>query len=209
MMPSLYKNVSVSSRKPRMFLRRRAETRLRAIQTFIADGVPVALLTLCLVIPFSISNPTQSIAQSNETFSSGSFIINMGVTPQTNANGLVPYGMIYDLITNYNIEIKWVINSSKAKDGADFTYSGVDYKGGAFIIRAKVITTAITCRITYWQRQSMQCVYTTSSVTAPVYTTLSYFPKTMIDNTSGKQNNIAAYYTDAAIPSTSYTIGNP
>jgi hypothetical protein len=34
-----------------------------------------------------------------ETFPTGSFIINMGATnPQTIANGLKPYGLIYDLI---------------------------------------------------------------------------------------------------------------
>ena len=31
-------------------------------------------------------------------------------TAQTINNGLKPYGMIYDLIVNYKIPIKWVIN---------------------------------------------------------------------------------------------------
>jgi len=148
-------------------------------------------------------------ATANETFSSGSFIINMGVTPQTYANGLKPYGMLYDLIMNYNIEVKWVINTTKAKDGADFTYSAVDYKGGPFIIRAEDISSTITTRITYWQGQGVQGVYTTSSITVPVYATLSYFPKAMIDDLSNNDNIIAGYYTNAALPSTSYVVGDP
>ena len=49
------------------------------------------------------------VEAATETFTTGAFIINMGVTPQTVANGLKPYGMIYDLIKNYDVPIKWVI----------------------------------------------------------------------------------------------------
>ncbi len=38
-----------------------------------------------------------------ETIGTGSFIINMGVTPQTINNGLKPYGLVYDLLKNYKI----------------------------------------------------------------------------------------------------------
>jgi hypothetical protein len=43
----------------------------------------------------------------------------------------------------------------------------------------------------------------------PVYKTLSYFPKAMIDNTSGKQSIIETYYTNAALPSAAYIEGTP
>src|SRR5689334_12275789 len=76
-----------------------------------------------------------SVYSANETLSTGSFIINMGATnPNTIANGLKPYGLIYDLLKNYNVPIKWVIGQGKLKDGADFTYNGTQYKGGTFII---------------------------------------------------------------------------
>ena len=52
-----------------------------------------------------------NVKAANETFTPGAFIINMGVTPQTVSNGLKPYGMIYELIKNYNCPIKWVIGS--------------------------------------------------------------------------------------------------
>ena len=70
----------------------------------------------------------------NETLTSGAFIINQGVIPQTISNGLKPYGLVYDLVKNYAVPIKWVINPSKIKDGVDFKYKGVNYSGGPFII---------------------------------------------------------------------------
>lgn len=74
-----------------------------------------------------------SFAQ-NQTFATGSFIINMGVTPQTVGNALKPYGLIYDLTKNYNVQIAWIIDSTKIKDGTDFTFQGIQFKSGVFII---------------------------------------------------------------------------
>ncbi len=145
----------------------------------------------------------------NESITTGSFIINMGITPQTTANGLKPYGMIYDLIVNYNVSIVWSINSAKAKDGTDFTYNAVNYKGGTFIVEKEFITAAVTARITYWQGQGVQGVYTTSAISVPLYKTLTVFPIVMIDNLSGYQAVITNYYTLAGIPSSAYTIGAP
>ena len=61
---------------------------------------------------------------------SGSYVINMGVIPQTADNALKPYGLIWELLSEQTVPILWVINPGKAKDGIDFTYNGVDYKGG-------------------------------------------------------------------------------
>jgi hypothetical protein len=170
----------------------------------------IAIIAPALFTILNFSSYTESFAsEGSVTLSSGSFIINTGVTPQTYNNGLKPYGMIYDLITNYSVEIKWVINESKAKDGTDFTYSGTAYKGGPFVIRAEDITAAIAARITYWQGQGVQGVYTTSAITVPVYATLSYFPKVIIDNTSNNQNIVIGYFTDAGLPAAAYTTGTP
>ena len=79
----------------------------------------------------------------NETIVNGSFIINMGVTPQTVANGLKPYGLIYDLIKNQDVPIKWIIAPGKVKDGIDFTYNSVGYKGGTFIVPGEFRTAAV------------------------------------------------------------------
>jgi hypothetical protein len=39
----------------------------------------------------------------NEVIPTGSFLVNMGIVPQTNANGMKPYGLVYDLLKNYNV----------------------------------------------------------------------------------------------------------
>ena len=94
------------------------------------------------------------VSAQSETFASGTFIINMGATnPNTMANGLKPYGMIYDLIRNYNVPVKWIIKQDKVKDGADFIYNGVTYRGGTFVIPAGFRTTAVNNRITFWTGQ--------------------------------------------------------
>ncbi len=85
-----------------------------------------------------------------ETLGTGSYIINMGVVPQTTSNGLKPYGLIYDLLKNYNVPIKWVISPTKVKDGADFRYNGVDYKGGTFIIPVEYRNATINGRIGFF-----------------------------------------------------------
>ncbi len=145
----------------------------------------------------------------DETINPGSFIVNMGVTPQTGSNALKPYGMVYDLINNYNVPVKWVIKPSKTKDGTDFSYNSVNYKGGSFIIPAEFLSATVSNRITYWQSQGVIGVYSNSVVTLPVYTTLTNFPLVMIDSLSSNQDIIETYYSNAGIPSSAYSIGSP
>ncbi|MFZ4414813.1 MAG: SprB repeat-containing protein, partial [Bacteroidales bacterium] len=157
----------------------------------------LVLISLFLLYPF-----TMGYSQST-TIPSGSFIINMGVLPQTVANGLKPYGMVYDIVKNYQGSVIWAINPLKSKDGLDFSYGGVDYKGGTFIIPANYRTAAINTRITYWT--GLGVVGVTSS--API--TLSY-STTVLDNmpnwTLDKQNGSIAvnFFNYAGIPSSAY-----
>jgi len=88
----------------------------------------------------------RSYAQT-ETFPSGSYFINMGITPQTQANALRPYGLIYDLLKNDKIPVKWVISQSKGIDGVDFNHQGVDYRGGTFIIPASFRNASVNSKI--------------------------------------------------------------
>ena len=137
-----------------------------------------------------------------EPIPSGSFIINMGVVPQTYGNGLKPFGMIWDLIHNYKVQIKWVINQSKGKDGADFTYNGTDFKGGTFIIPEKYITPTIASRISFWQTQGVVGVTTSSLFNVDVTYTIKYNPLWTFDFQNG---SIAMnYLTVAGIPTTSF-----
>lgn len=138
----------------------------------------------------------------NETLPTGAFIVNMGVVPQTIGNGLKPYGLIYDLIKNYNVPIKWVINPTKLKDGIDFTYNGINYTGGTFIIPVEYRSATVNARIAYWQTQGVVGVTTTTSITVPVYTTIQVVPIWTLDLKNG---SIAQdYLTNAGIPATAY-----
>src|SRR5437868_1504430 len=132
--------------------------RYRIIYLVLGAGVILGLIFIMNL------GENKKASGATETLSTGSFIVNMGVTPQTYANGLKPYGMLFDLIANYSVPIKWVIEPTKAKDGTDFTYNGVNYKGGPFIIPAEYINSTISSRISYWQTQGVQGVYTTFSI---------------------------------------------
>jgi hypothetical protein len=138
------------------------------------------------------------------TFTSGSYIINMGITPQTANNGLKPYGLIYDLIKNNNVPIYWVISPTKVKDGADFTYNGVQYKGGTFIIPAESRSAAVNSKITSY---AVSGVTTTSALTVNITRTLTAVPRWTLD----AQNGAIAqgFFSLAGIPATSYNWKDP
>lgn len=157
---------------------------------------------IVITISFLFYAPFSSVAQTTETFPAGAFIIDMGVPRQTINNGLKPYGLIYDLLKNQYIPIKWVINSSKLKDSADFTYNGTAYNGGPFIIPAAYRSAAVNARISYWQSLGVVGTTTTSPITVPVYTTLKTAPVWTLDYQNG---SIAeAYFINAGIPATAY-----
>jgi hypothetical protein len=68
-----------------------------------------------------------------ETLPTGSFIINRGATnTNTHTNVLRPYGLLYHLIRNINVPIKWVIGVGKIKTGVHVAYNGAQYRGGTF-----------------------------------------------------------------------------
>ena len=199
MSPAPFKSIFRLVRKQNLSI----ALRYRVILFVIGTGLLVSI-----VILFNITGSKRAAA-STETLSSGSFIINMGITPQTFGNGLKPYGMLFDIIVNQSVPIKWVIEPTKAKDGTDFTYNGINYKGGSFIIPSEYITSAITARISYWQTQGVQGTYTTSALSVPVYATLTTFSVAIIDDQANKENIIKAYYSNAGIPAAGYVVGTP
>jgi hypothetical protein len=143
----------------------------------------------------------------NETLTAGAFIVNMGILPQTVGNALKPYGLLYDLINNFNVPVRWSINPSKLKDGIDFTYNGIDYKGGPLIIPSEYRSAAVNTRIAYWQALGVVGVTTTSPVTVPIYRNMSVVPVWVLD----AQNGAIAqdYLTNAGIPATAYSFRTP
>lgn len=179
--------------------------RVKTKLTFVAAAFVSGFLVYFFLTFFS--TVPKELKASTETISTGSFIVNMGVVPQTRNNSLKPYGMIYDLIVNYSVPVKWIIEPSKSKDGTDFTYASTDYKGGPFIIPGENINAAVKDRITYWIGQGISGVYITSPVNVPVYSTLTNFPRTIIDDASNNSDIIIDYFTNAMIPSSAYTVG--
>ena len=105
-------------------------------------------ITLLLALLFSV---TALFSQNpNQTFSAGSYIVNMGDNSSIN-KGLKPYGFVYALLKN-NTPVYWSINSSKTKDGKDFTANGVDYKGGTFIVSAEdAVNSSVSSLISTWK----------------------------------------------------------
>ena len=61
----------------------------------------------------------------NEPIPTGSFIVNMGITPQTYSNGVKPWGMLHDLIKNHRVQVKWIINPSPIKASHNDIFSFV------------------------------------------------------------------------------------
>ena len=160
----------------------------------------IVIVTMLL---FAFLTP-KAIAEELATFPAGAFIIDMGVTPQTVSNALKPYGLIYSLIINNAVAVKWVIDPNKAKDGADFVYNGYSFKGGPFVIPAEFRNQAVNDTITKWLSKGVVGVNTTAPITVPVYKTLSVsaVPRWTLD----KQNGAIAkvFFTNAGIPSTAY-----
>lgn len=137
-----------------------------------------------------------------EPVKAGSYIINMGVTPQTVGNGLKPYGLVYDLLKNHRTPVKWVISTGKSKDGIDFSHNGVDYRGGAFIIDASARTTVINAVIASWVAQGVVGNTTVSDFNVDVTRVLNYAPNWTLDKTNG--HLALPYFQNAGIPSTAH-----
>ncbi len=137
-----------------------------------------------------------------EVIAAGSYIVNMGVEPQTDKNALKPYGMVWELIHDHQVPVKWAINPNKVKDGTDFVYNGTAFKGGPFIICASYRTAAVDAVIASWESAGVVGVTTTFDFTAPIERTINYSMNWTLDNKNGK---IAEKYLIAAgIPNSAY-----
>jgi hypothetical protein len=161
------------------------------------------LLTTILLLLCMLAGIMRSYAQT-ETFPAGSYIINMGITPQTQANALRPYGLIYDLLKNNKIPVKWVIGQSKGIDGVDFTFNGVQYRGGTFIISAPFRNSSVNSKIS---GSGVTGTTTTSPLTVNVTYTLTSAPRWTLDDQNGKIAE--GFFSQAGIPSSAYNFKDP
>ncbi|MCX6258740.1 MAG: SprB repeat-containing protein [Bacteroidia bacterium] len=155
------------------------------------------MLAVCFV-------PGKSYSQTMVTFSPGAFIVNMGVVPQTIGNGLKPYGLIYHLIKTHFIPVYWIIDPNKVKDGIDFSYNGVDYRGGAFVIAAEYINPTVIFNIDSFINLGVVGSYTTAPLTLPVYKYLTIYnvPRWTLDYQNGALAQ--PYFANAGIPPSAY-----
>jgi hypothetical protein len=151
-------------------------------------------------------NNTIAIA-ANETVPTGSYIIDMGVVPQTVQNGLKPYGLVYALIKNHKIPIKWIISPTKVKDGIDFSHNGYDFRGGPFIITADFRSPEVNALIATWEAKGVKGKTTVSPVVVPVYTTINYYMTWTLDAQNGKIAQ--AFLQSAEMPIESYQFQEP
>jgi hypothetical protein len=117
-----------------------------------------------------------------ETLNPGAYIINMGASSPTVSNSILPYGLIFDLIRNHSVPVRWVINQEKTKDGIDFTHNGVDYKGGTFVIPAESRTAAVNAKISSWVSRGVVGATSTSTLTINYAIVLSSSPTWTINS---------------------------
>src|ERR1043165_8611859 len=102
---------------------------------------------------------TAKVLATDVTFAPGAYIIDMGKMPQTAANGLKPYGLVYQLVVSNQVPVSWAINPNKITDknpavtveGVDFAVNAKNYRGGPFIISAQDVPPTVTNLIACWR----------------------------------------------------------
>lgn len=162
----------------------------------------ITLLGACLwFAPKALQAQTQTIP-------AGSVIIDMGITPQTVENGLKPYGLAYELINIRKVPVLWAINTTKSKDGIDFTVDGRDFRGGPFILEEQYLGDPnVQASLTTWIGKGVITYTTLTDVDVEIYREINIWPRWVLDTDNG---DIAQDYLDLAeIPSSAYTQALP
>ena len=170
-----------------------------------------------------------------QTLPVGSYVIPMDNTLQNNvalgSNGkfnLRAYGLICHLL-NYNVKIKWVIKSGKAKDAADFTATAQMFKptlegtansrsfiSGPFVIFAQDTLGVASLITDYYTQKNLTNhlrpkVFRTTTATSNVdirYDLTGFKPKAAILNDGGNEEIHVGYMVAAAIPNLNYSISD-
>ena len=151
---------------------------------------------------FLICSVGNLFSQKNEMIAKGSYAINMGILPQTPENALKPYGLIYQLLKNHPVEIKWVIRPDKKKDGVDFRLGEEDFRSGSFVISVSYLSPEVEEDIRKWEEKGVKGQKLQEDQILPVFTELSVAPKWTLD----KQNGAIAlaYFKLADIPDSAH-----
>jgi uncharacterized repeat protein (TIGR01451 family) len=173
--------------------------RLRA---WVMTGIILSTLLGSIHFQGVFSSPALA---ASENIAAGAYIIDMGQSTQTVANGLKPYGLVYELVVNKAIPVKWSIDPNKTREGIDFIAKGKAYRGGSFIIPAEYAADAQST-VNTWIGKGVivdgSPLVTSSSYipafTAPIYNTITSFPNAVLDFQNG--SIVQAYFTNAEIP---------
>lgn len=155
-----------------------------------------------LILMFSAGSIPLKAQGLHQNFSAGSYIINMGERPQTHANALKAYGLLYDLLQNHEVDIKWIINPDKAKDGIDFSCRGKDYRSGAFLVPVSYVSDQVRETFEAWEHQGVIIQEMQEDLVLPVFTSLTLPPRWTLD----KENGYIAvpFFKAAGIPPSAY-----
>ena len=154
--------------------------------------------------PSESASSIDSDTSVSKLISEGSFIIDMGFTPQSIGNGVKPYGLIYALISDHQVPVEWVIKNSKTKDGIDFSHNSKDYSGGPFIIREEFLDSLVLIEIADWETSHSVLIDTTDSdIWVPVRASLSALPFWTLEQ-SGGSGTTGNTFADAGIPASAY-----
>ena len=174
------------------------------MMVFTLQNLRLLLLLFAVNSLFSYSTYSQT---RTEVIAKNSYAINLGITPQTTSNALKPYGFIYELLAEYPVVIKWVINPEKEKDGVDFRLKEEDFRSGSFVIPVSYITEELKAEIKSWEERGVVGSYLDEEKALPVFSDLSVAPKWTLDKQNG---NIAlAYFRAAGIPGSAHGGYNP
>ena len=174
------------------------------------DTFQKANLKAVLLCLFLICNMT-FYGQATRLIPAGSMILDMGVVPQTVANGMKPYGLVYELVKNQKTPVIWSINPNKAKDGADFVVDGRSFKGSAFIIEKKYVnSTNVITAINNFKALGVVTYTTINPVTVPFYKEMQEFPVWVVDNViPANATAFQGYLNNASMPPASFVAGLP
>lgn len=178
---------------------------LRSLKGLSRNSFYFFVARLVLLGVFWMLSTHWALAQTTyETIPAQSYIVNMGISQQTQNNALRPYGMIYDLLKNNQVPIKWAIKPNKTSlTEVDFTYGSTSFISGAFIILAQYRTSAIDIKVNSWKTSGVQVITTTTPIAnVPIYTTLTNAPKwTINDENTSISGQIFA---NAGVPTSAY-----
>jgi hypothetical protein len=158
-------------------------------------------------------NPVQT------TFAPGAYLVDIGQATQTVGNALKPYGLVYDMVTNFKVPVNWAINPAKTTfhldpgdpTPVDFTATTTtgtkSYSGGSFVIDAAFLTPQVIADINTWKAQGVVVDTLAAPLTTEIYGQITSFPRAVLDAQNGK--SAVPYYANAGVPASSYQIGNP